>query len=268
MCLPVLAAIKQRNPACRITWVSRYPEVFSGMAGLDAVELYEPGKSADVLELTYGPEVPPKRPLITHLAECVGLELPSQVPPLPPLAPAPALRSEIDALPRPRVIIQPRASRWTPVKNWPLPNWIALVRQLVEHCTVIEVGTEPAFADCDFGPHFHSFAGRTSLTDFMWLIGQGEVFVGPSSGGMHIAAAHGLQSVIIFGGYERPEGYQYPRTTTFYRQVECAPCWRSDDCPYELKCMQQVAPDEVFAAVRRALESHSERSGGGQAGGA
>ncbi|MEQ1860244.1 MAG: glycosyltransferase family 9 protein [Chthoniobacteraceae bacterium] len=255
MCLPVFREIKRRNPRCRLTFVTRHPDLFEKLDCLDEIVPFSTMEesSRGAVVLAYGPPVPPPRALITHIAECVGLEMESSPPTLPRVEPSAALRAQVDALPRPRVIVQPRASRWTPVKQWPIANWETLIERLSADYTVIEVGAEPLAAARDFGPRFHSFAGKTSMEDFLWLVGQGDVFVGPSSGGMHVAAGHGLPSVITFGGYEHPDGYRYPKTTGFYRAVECAPCWRTDECPYGLKCMWQITPDEVFAAVRSAL---------------
>lgn len=253
MALAVIGELHRRHPACEITFVSRFPDLFAGLPGLAAVVPQTPEAMKSALVLTY--ESKGRGTLAAQLGESIGLVLPPVVPPLPALQPSAELAAQIAALPRPRVIIQPRASRWTPVKNWPLPAWISLVRQLTARFTVIEVGTDPVFAGENFGPNFVSFAGRTSLTDFLWLVGQGQVFVGPSSGGMHVAAAHGLPLMVVFGGYEHPSGYDYPRTTAFYRAVPCAPCWLTTECPVGLQCMHQIAPEEVFAAVARELEA-------------
>ena len=135
----------------------------------------------------------------------------------------------------------------------PAESWKALIEKLTERFEVIEVGTQPLFPGHDFGPRFHSFAGATTLTDFVWIMSQGSVFVGPSSGGMHIANAFRVPSVIIFGGYESPTGYGYSGAT-FYSAVPCAPCWTTVPCPYDLKCLRMIAPETVFAAVCGAVE--------------
>ena len=103
-----------------------------------------------------------------------------------------------------------------------------------------------------WGARFHSFAGATTLEEFAWIISQAAVFVGPSSGGMHLANAFQVRSVIIFGGYESPEGYQYPRTQAFDSAVSCAQCWLTTPCPYKLKCLTAIHPEDVFRAVRAA----------------
>ncbi len=251
MCTPVFREIRRRNPQCRITFLSRYPEMFRANPHLAAVELFSAEGSRGALVLSYLPVLPPLRPLITLMGECVGLEMSATQLDPPMVEPTAEVRARIAALAGPRIVVQPRASQWTPNKAWPAESWRELIGQLTERFEVIEVGTQPLFPGHDFGPRFHSLAGATSLTDFVWIIAQGSVFVGPSSGGMHIANAFRVPSVILFGGYESPAGYGYPGAF-FYSAVPCAPCWLTTACPYDLKCLRMIAPETIFAAVCQA----------------
>ena len=248
MCTPVFREIRRRNPACRITYLSRYPEMFRANPHLDKVEEFSVEGSRSAFELSYLPIYPPPRPLITLMGECVGLEMSATQLDPPDVVPSAEVRDKIAAIAGPRIVVQPRASHWTPNKAWPAESWKALLEKLTERFEVVEVGTQPLFPGHDFGPRFHSFAGATTLADFVWIMSQGSVFVGPSSGGMHIANAFRVPSVIIFGGYESPAGYGYPGAT-FYSAVPCAPCWTTVPCPYDLKCLRMIAPETVFAAV-------------------
>lgn len=258
MCTPIFREIRRRNPACRITYLSRYPEMFRSNPHLDVVEPYSVRGTGSAFQLSYLPILPPPRPLITLMAECVGLELRSEQLDPPDVTPSAEVRAQIAAIAGPRIIVQPRASHWTPNKAWPAESWKALIEKLVGHFEVIEVGTQPLFPGHDFGPRFHSLAGTTALTDFVWIVGQGGVFVGPPSGGMHIANSFRVPSVIIFGGYESPAGYFYPFAEALYTGVPCAPCWTTVPCPYDLKCLRQIAPEKVFRAVCRAASpSHA-----------
>lgn len=253
MCTPIFREIRRLNPGCQITFLSRYPEMFRSNPNLHAVERYSAKDARGAFRLSYVP-VPPRRPLITRMAECIGLELEADQLDAPEVSPSLAIQERIAAIPQPRVIIQPQASRWTPNKSWPLDSWRELIEQLVERFEVVEVGTAPLFPGHDFGPRFHGLAGETSLADFVWTISQGAVFVGPPSGGMHIANSFRVPSVIIFGGYESPAGYFYPRTTAFYSGVPCAPCWLTEPCPYSLKCLHMIPAAKVFRGICGAVE--------------
>jgi ADP-heptose:LPS heptosyltransferase len=93
------------------------------------------------------------------------------------------------------------------------------------------------------------------VADCAWIVAQGSVFVGPPSGGMHFANAYQVPSIIVFGGYEAPDGYDYPWVERFFTPVECAPCWLTTPCPYGWKCLHAIRPEQVFAAIRKAVEA-------------
>jgi ADP-heptose:LPS heptosyltransferase len=248
MCLPVFEEIKRRNPACRITFVTRRPDFFREHPAIDAVC----EESPRALTLAYHYALPPPRPLMTLMSECAGIIGDFTKINAPPLRPSDEVRALIDALPRLPVVIQPLASQWTTNKSWPLESWELLIRDLLKDGPVLEIGTEPAFPAETFPPGFVSMAGRTTIEDLAYVISRARLFIGPSSGGMHLANAYGVKSVIIFGGYESPEGYHYPFASALYTPVECAPCWRQT-CPYNLKCLRAITPERVASEARRAL---------------
>ena len=252
MCTPIFREIRRRNPRCHLTFVSRHAGMFRSNPNLDAVEPYSTAAIRDAFKLTYGPVLPPPRPLITLMAECAGLILQPGQPDPPDVTPTPELRAKIDPLARPLIVVQPQASQWTPNKQWPVESWKELIRLLVAEFEVVEVGKETLFPQHGFGARFRSFAGATTMADFAWIIAQATVFIGPVSGGMHFASAFGIRSVIIFGGFEAPGGFHYPLVQAFYSPVPCAPCWLETACPYDRKCLSAIQPAEVFRAARAA----------------
>jgi ADP-heptose:LPS heptosyltransferase len=255
MCTPVFREIRRLNPRCQITFISRFPEIFRGNPHLDVVETFSPASAADAIYLQYNLVVPPPRPLVTLLGECVGLALPPSRLEPPTVDPSPEVRAQVERISQPRIVIQPQASHWTPNKQWPVELWKSLIKMLVGRYNVIEVGNHPLVSASDFGPRFHSFAGRTSVRDFAWLVSQGDVFVGPVSGGLHLANGFQIPTVAIFGGYEAPDGFDYAWAHRFFTPVECAPCWLTSPCPFELKCLHAIRPEDVFQAVVKAVES-------------
>ena len=255
MCTPIFREIRRLNPGCHLTFVSRYPEIFGSNHHLNEVERFSVEAAADAIYLQYNVVLPPPRPLVTLMAECVGLTLSSNQLEPPRVEPSPQLQARVAGIGQPRIVIQPQASQWTPNKQWPLVLWKRLIGMLLAHFEVVEAGTHPLFTEEDFGPRFHSLAGATTMREFGWLVSQATVFVGPPSGGMHFANAFQIPSVIILGGYEAPDGYDYPWAQRFFSPVECAPCWLTTPCPYELKCLHAIQPEEVFRAVLKAVES-------------
>jgi ADP-heptose:LPS heptosyltransferase len=249
MCSAVFRAIKARNPACRIVFLSKYRELHAGNPHLDEVRDYHDYPGGPVYGLRYGPLLPPRMPLLEALAAWIGLaDVELKLEP-PRVSPSPALAAELTALPRPWIVVQPATSGWTPNKAWPRERWQALATQLAPDFTVLEVGAEPVLAGV------HSVAGRTSVAELAWVISQAGVFVGGVSSGMHLAAAYERPAVIVFGGYESPDSHRYANQRTFYTPVPCAPCWLNDACPYERKCLTAISADAVAQAVRQAATS-------------
>jgi ADP-heptose:LPS heptosyltransferase len=259
MCTPIFREIRRLNPRCHITFLTRHPEIFRGNPHIDALEPFSLSGASSAIYLEYKLVLPPPRPLVTLMAECVGLTLSATRLEPPAIEPSEALRERFARLPAPRIVIQPQASHWTPNKQWPVASWKRLIALLVEHYDVVEAGTAPLFAGEQLGPRFHSIAGATTMQDFGWAISQATVFVGPPSGGMHFANAFDIPSIILFGGYEAPDGYDYPWAHRFFTPVECAPCWLTTPCPFELRCLQAIQPEAVFRAIVKAVEKTEKK---------
>ena len=260
MCTPILREIKRRNPRIHLTFRTRYPELFRDFPHADAILPHDaPGAETAVI-LTYADAVPPARPLVALAGECAGLEVAADE--LDPLwfEPLPAIRAALAAAPGPRIVVQPLTSQWTPNKQWPLASWRTLIARLTERFSVIEVGTAPAFPGEDFGPRFSSWSGRTDHRELASLLAQADVFVGPDSGGLHLANVCRVPSVAIFGGYTAPEGVPYRRMESFYTPEPCAPCWLTSPCPYDIPCLRKIEPEAVFAAVCRLVEKEPARA--------
>lgn len=259
MCLSVLHEIKARNPSCELTFVCRHPFMASGLPFIDRVESYSPPQKPRGIALEYGYVIPPPRPLITMLAECVGLVLTEPLAIMPPMDVSEEMRSLAASLPSPRIVIQPLASKWTLNKKWPTGHWIQLIKMLTAHFDVIEIGTDSELPAAELGPRFRSLVKKTNVQDLAHLISEADLFIGPPSGGMHLARVAGVPSVIVFGGYESPSGYIHPNTDLTKRvslstTVSCAPCWLEGQCPYGQKCLTEIQPDVVFSAACKLLD--------------
>ncbi len=255
MCTAVFEAVRRRNPGCELVFVSRYPELFTGHPALSAVLPDNDSNRAGALPLVYAQVLPPPRPLTLLMAECAGLRLEAAaLPSLPDPVVSAAFQQQVAALPRPLVVLQPQASQWTPNKDWPLARWNALARRLRAHATVVEIGAQPVL---DAASGAHCLAGRTSVPEFAHLLRAADLFLGPPSGGMHLAAAFRIPSLILYGGYEHPDGHRYPNVTAFYRPVRCAPCWLTTPCPVGRICLEQISEEAVLAAALERLSAAS-----------
>lgn len=102
-----------------------------------------------------------------------------------------------------------------------------------------------------------SFAGKTSLAEFIDLAAASRVFLTNDSGAMHIASAAGVPTVTVFGATDPLATGPTGDLARIVREpVECSPCLLRE-CPIDHRCMTRVTPDrvvdvalELVAAVR------------------
>lgn len=147
-----------------------------------------------------------------------------------------------------KIIIQSDAkTEWTPNKNWFPDRFQAVARACGELAPVIQVGalSGPSLAGAS------DWRGRTSVRQAAALLANARLFIGLEGGLMHMARAVKTPSIIIFGGYVSPEQTGYRENINFYSPVECAPCWKREPCPYQLKCMNVISAGDVIEAVHR-----------------
>ena len=251
MCVPILSEIKRRNSSCEVTFHCRHPELFAGNPHIDRLEKMERDDYPVGHGLIYRNAKPPPRPLMAMMAECVGLRMEREEFVRPEIAGvSDVVRETLDGVSGGFVVVQPRAGHWTPNKQWPLVKWERVIRDLATDLDVIEIGEKSIFEESP-ARRFHDLTGRTSLVDLMCVFSRASLFAGLPSSGMHFAAMYDVPSVIVFSGYESPAGYNYPFAEMFHEPPECAPCWLTTECPYDLKCLKGIEPSEVATAIRR-----------------
>ena len=148
-------------------------------------------------------------------------------------------------------------ARWDS-KRWSTEKLAALIDRMHEaglpHCVLLG------------GPDDHELAaeivsrcrtpvvdliGQTSLRELTALIDLADQVVCHDSGPMHIAAALGKPTVAVFGPTNpRRTGPYSPAARVVTHEIDCAPCYRRE-CPLgHHDCMQKLAADKVFEAVR------------------
>jgi len=81
-------------------------------------------------------------------------------------------------------------------------------------------------------------------------------FLGLEGGFVHLNKAVGKTSVIIFGGYIKPELSGYQDDINISTDPECSPCFTSESKHTEcasMICMKQIAVEQVSGAIRKKL---------------
>lgn len=152
-------------------------------------------------------------------------------------------------LPKDFIAISAMGSRYISLKNWFLPRYRTLARSLRKEHTLVQLGSlsEPAL------PDVMDMRGRTTIVQAAAVLRQARCFIGQLDGLMHLARAVDCPAVIIFGGRESVRQSGYTANINLFEQVSCSPCWRMNDCPHEMGCLEPIQPRDVASAVERLL---------------
>ncbi len=91
---------------------------------------------------------------------------------------------------------------------------------------------------------------RESILGCLAAVAAGDIQVGPDSGPVHVAAAAGKPSVVIYGGYIHPDCVGYPGNVNLFTALPCSPCWLLiETCPYDRMCLSRISPERVEEAI-------------------
>jgi hypothetical protein len=119
----------------------------------------------------------------------------------------------------------------------------------------------------DFPPHAKNFIDKLSIDDTAALIEQAGAVVGNDCGLVHLAVALGKPVFAILGPSSRRKVFPpfLKNVTVIAKEYDCQPCqehrrlgvWRESKgqvyCPYGIRCMADITPEEVAARIGRVI---------------
>jgi ADP-heptose:LPS heptosyltransferase len=151
----------------------------------------------------------------------------------------------------------------TASRKWPVVNYLALARKIVEEhgLQAVLLTDSPAdVAGVDLGSagrDLKIITHRVSFAELDALLSRCAVFVGNDTGPKHLAALRGAPVVSIhMGAVPWQEWGQDGSGFIVTRRAPCYGCGIEDaaDCGKGLPCLVDITVDEVFGAVGRAME--------------
>jgi ADP-heptose:LPS heptosyltransferase len=150
------------------------------------------------------------------------------------------------------------------LRDWPLDSF----RELAARCageldaSVRLVGTRAQRAAVNTlvrtmpSARVRNLCGATTWDEVGRLIRAADCVVANNSGIAHLAAGLGKPVVCVFAASHSPFEWmpRGPAVTVLVKRTGCAPCGHSDlaQCPYDRRCLTEIAPALVFEAVRGA----------------
>lgn len=193
------------------------------------------------------------------LAQPAGSTLPAPLP-LPALQSTTAQQQALLArlglsTDKPVVAFCPGAE-YGPAKRWPEAHFAALARLLAARgCAVWLVGSAKdhavaeTIAAASAGVCIN-LCGKTDIAEAADLLAASRLVVSNDSGLMHIAAAVGRPVIALYGSSSpqfTPPLSIDARILTL--GIECSPCFQRE-CPLgHFKCLKDLSPERVFAAI-------------------
>ena len=152
-------------------------------------------------------------------------------------------------------------------KDWGVENWRTLLESLQRryptHGLVLIGAAEDrsgaAAAASDWrGPQVN-LCGELTPRETAAVLARAQLFLGPDSGPMHLAAAVGTPAVIAFSARGLP-GVWFPVGTSHqvvYHQTSCYGCNLETCIEQQRRCLLSITPQEMFAACERVLGAHT-----------
>jgi ADP-heptose:LPS heptosyltransferase len=169
----------------------------------------------------------------------------------------------------PVVILNPNASDLLPLRKWQTAKFTELAKRLLDaypQARIVLTGAPSERAAADqlcrevASPRVVSMAGHTSLPELLTLYSVADVLVTNDSGPGHFSSLTPVHAIVLFGP-ETPRlfGPLADQSTVIWKELACSPCvsvfnHRLSPCRNNV-CMQAITVEEVFDAVRSALES-------------
>lgn len=188
----------------------------------------------------------------------------------------------LDKLPKPKLTITPEQQQTTarkfslsqgdtvglcpgaefgPAKQWPTAHYAQVATYLLQQGKQVwlfgsakdSVTTQAIIEQVPeiLRANLVDLAGKTSLIEAVDLLSCCQTVISNDSGLMHVAGAAGCQVIGVYGSTS--PHYTPPlakKSAIVHTDIECRPCFKRE-CPYgHLKCLTELAPQQVIMALQ------------------
>ena len=166
------------------------------------------------------------------------------------------------------VLTQCPGAEFGPAKRWPEEHYQQVAQTMLDRgwqvwlmgsASDAEVGESIATSVTgENTTHIRNLAGQTELSEAIDLLSMATAVVSNDSGLMHISAALGRPLVVVYGstspGFTPPLG---DCVEVLSVPVDCGPCFQRE-CPRgDMKCLVELEPQRVIAALDRLVNTDS-----------
>jgi heptosyltransferase II len=166
-------------------------------------------------------------------------------------------------------------AEYGPAKRWPAIHFAELARTLDAPAVLLGSGKEAdlcrEIAGAAGAGQCVNLAGKTSLAQAFALSAAARADVSNDSGLMHVAAAFGVRQVAVFGSSsplhtpplnDRAQVLWLKEDPAYQPPLDCSPCFQRE-CPLgHTRCLYDVTPEAVIAALSRDPSSRADVDAG------
>ncbi len=148
-----------------------------------------------------------------------------------------------------------------PAKKWPSAYYTELAQYLLDHdYQVLLLGgskdqetTSDISKGCNHHAHLFNLAGKTTLSEAVYLLASCQRVVSNDSGLMHIACALNIPTLVIYGSTS--DQFTPPLNplakSIHLPGLECRPCFKRE-CPLgHMDCMNKLLPSTIIAELEK-----------------
>lgn len=156
------------------------------------------------------------------------------------------------------------SSAW-PTKEWPIENWLKLIREAQSQVVVLGTSKDKASVELveklkNLGISHTSGVGQWSLKETAKVISQAKCFVGVDTGLFHIAETMGVPALIVFGPTHPDSGFapRLSESRAFGSSVWCRPCGKTGKFCHRITkrhiCLKdEIENERILGEIRQEL---------------
>jgi len=184
-----------------------------------------------------------------HILSVLSNEAGVRQPPVKPaiyLNQSELIRAKLPDTGKPWIAIQSTGlATWTDNKNWGHQKMGKVIELLKSDYSFLQLGShdDPSLS-VDL-----NLSGKVSPREAICYLKRCQKMVAQEGFLMHAAAAVGVPSVIIYGGFIAPWQSGYDCNINLYTTLPCAPCFLTSPCPYGKRCLEDIKPSHVIEAL-------------------
>ncbi len=155
---------------------------------------------------------------------------------------------------RGNILVLAPGAAYGEAKRWPSENYREVCAYWVDkggNVVIAGSGKEADIADI-VAKNFPSdkvfnMAGKTDISELIFLLQKAKLCVANDSGIMHLAAAAGTEGVAIFGSTDPYlTGPLSKKWKVFQEKQNCAPCFKRECILGHYKCLRAIRPEDVI----------------------